>query len=193
MALSGNSCILTSWTAVELIDMQPSQYVWCLQESKCAEQTCSWIYLLIDWLLAADDVPPTAPRLLINRERVGEGAVAAAAADCRRQTGCNAPDSSSSSDEDCTGSSCDADDGDDTGSGSGTDIEGLISDVDSNDADVGASKGFDFLASSGRDALCLGDCDSSVRRLASMLGWGQELEELVAEAAAAAAEDEAEC
>eukprot|EP00877_Chromochloris_zofingiensis_P005239 jgi/Chrzof1/14716/Cz09g13070.t1 len=140
-----------------------------------------------------DDVPPTAPRLLINRERVGEGAVAAAAADCRRQTGCNAPDSSSSSDEDCTGSSCDADDGDDTGSGSGTDIEGLISDVDSNDADVGASKGFDFLASSGRDALCLGDCDSSVRRLASMLGWGQELEELVAEAAAAAAEDEAEC
>ena len=49
---------------------------------------------------------------------------------------------------------------------------------------MGGGDGFDFDARH-RDALHLGDCDVSVMRLAELVGWGGELEELAAAARAA--------
>jgi len=44
--------------------------------------------------------------------------------------------------------------------------------------------GFDFDARE-RDCLFLGDCDEGVRRLASLLGWREELEEMITSARSA--------
>ena len=76
-----------------------------------------------------DQVPEGVPRLLINRERVGEVTQRAV---------------------------------------NGVSYRGL---------------GFDFGESNYRDALYLGDCDEGASRLAGLLGWGEELEAMVKEAA----------
>lgn len=83
----------------------------------------------IQWcalILRADKVPASTPRLLINRERVGE--------------------------------------------------------ADASLRAMGYDKGFNFGEGNHRDALFEGDCDAGARQLASLLGWGKELEALVAAA-----------
>ena len=44
---------------------------------------------------------------------------------------------------------------------------------------LGLNKGFIFGEDSYRDVLNLGDCDDSIRRLCQMLGWEEELDDLI--------------
>ena len=48
-------------------------------------------------------------------------------------------------------------------------------------ARLGMSQGLDFGAKNYRDALALGRCDDSVRKLCKLLGWQGELDKLIAE------------
>lgn len=45
---------------------------------------------------------------------------------------------------------------------------------------LGYTKGFDFGAGNYRDALYLGDCDAGVWELCRLLGWDQDLREMIA-------------
>ena len=51
---------------------------------------------------------------------------------------------------------------------------------------VGHGSGFNFGEGNHRDALFLGDCDAGFKELASLLGWSDELEELIEAGKAAA-------
>eukprot|EP00891_Asterochloris_glomerata_P009347 jgi/Astpho2/9347/e_gw1.00142.59.1_t len=50
-------------------------------------------------------------------------------------------------------------------------------------AKLGMSQGLDFGATNHRDALALGKCDDSVRKLCKLMGWQGELDKLIAQGA----------
>lgn len=96
------------------------------------------------YVCGSDAVPDHCPRVLINRERVGEGM-------------------------------------------GGMGMLGSL-------LGFGGGGGFVFEGSEGayRDVLCLGDSDDGVRELANLLGWGAELDALIAAGGIGGGEHKAE-
>eukprot|EP00879_Flechtneria_rotunda_P015371 GHRR01016069.1.p1 GENE.GHRR01016069.1~~GHRR01016069.1.p1 ORF type:complete len:201 (+),score=95.13 GHRR01016069.1:184-786(+) len=150
-------------------------------------------------------VPDSIPRLLINMSRVGEqpcqhrqqqpAAKQQHSASAVRQKACASSSQSSSSDdsEDDRGSVCGAE-SDATGltasssfiytdSGSSSDADAITSDSAVTTADAAAKSAamsayLDFDAGY-RDVLHLGECDAGVTQLAALLGWQDDLHELI--------------